>query len=107
MRHGDIFWVVFDPAQGGEIRKARPAIVVSNDIANRMLNRVQVVPLTTSVGRLFPSETVVQVNGVAHKAMADQIRTVAKERLRDFVGILSAADMAGVDLAIRRRLGLR
>lgn len=82
------------------------AIVISNDVANCVLNRVQVVPLPSDSGRLYPSEAMVYVNGVPHKAMADQIRTVSKERLREYVGAVSAEDLAGVELAIRRQLGL-
>jgi mRNA interferase MazF len=106
MRRGEVYWVDFEPARGGEIKKRRPALIVSNDVSNRTLNRLQVVPLTTNVTRVYVSEAQVLVEGVPHKAMADQLRTVAKERLGDYVGLISRSDMRLVEQAIRRQLGL-
>ncbi len=106
MKRGEVWWVEFAPAVGGEIRKGRPAAVVSNDAANKHLNRVQVVPLTSNVGRVYPSEAVVTVRGKKHKAMADQLATVSKDRLGNRVGRLSAADLKGVERAIRVQLAL-
>jgi mRNA interferase MazF len=106
VRRGAVYWVDFEPARGGEIRKRRPAVIVSNDAAIRAQNRVQVVPLTSNVTRVFRWEALVQLNGVAHKALADQIRTAAKERLAEEIGVLSSADLMAVERAIRVQLGL-
>jgi mRNA interferase MazF len=105
-RLGEVWWVAFDPAIGGDICKTRPAIVVGNDIANRELNRVQVVPLTSSVARLYSSEAYVRIGGEQRKAMADQLSTVGEHRLREPLGRLEAGDMAAVERVICVQLGL-
>lgn len=106
-RRGEVWWVSFDPSLGGEIQKTRPAVVVSNNAANAVLNRVIVVPLTSQTAKLYPGEAFVELNGEKRKAMADQIMTASKQRLRSRVGQLSNADMASVEGAILLQLGIR
>lgn len=106
MKRGEVWWVDFDPSIGGEIQKRRPAIIVSNDFVNRHLNRVQVVPLTSQRGRLYPSEAYVTVNGRQHKAMADQLQTASKTRFGKMIGRISSADLKNVEQAIKVQLAL-
>lgn len=106
MRRGEVWWVDFDPAVGGEIRKRRPAVIVSNDSANRFLNRVQVVPLSSSTAKLYPSEARVRIGDAESKAMADQLTTADKSRLSERLGMLSATDLRAVEAVIRVQLAL-
>jgi mRNA interferase MazF len=106
MNRGDVWWVNFEPSIGGEIRKKRPAIIVSNNAANKFLNRVQVIPITSNTDRLFPSEAYVTVAGKKGKAMADQLATVSKQRLSKRIDSISDDEMNMVVEAIKTQLDL-
>ena len=106
MKRGEVWWVNFDPSVGGEITKQRPAVIVSNDAANKHLNRVQVVPLTSRTAKLYPSEALVTFAGKQGTAMADQLTTVSKQRLVNQGGELSSTEMRQVERAIKTQLGL-
>lgn len=106
MRRGEVWWTALDPVRGGEIDKTRPTVIVSNDRANLSRNRVQVVPLTSNLARVFPWEARVEIRGRASKALADQIRTVTKERLSKKVGELSPSELREVERAILVQLDL-
>src|SRR5260363_8260 len=95
MQRSEVWWVEFDPA-----------VIVSNNAANRNLARVVVVPLTSNTGRQYPGETVVTVGGQSSKAMADQIMAADKARLKNQIGTLSKADMLAVEDAIKVHLAL-
>lgn len=106
-KRGDVWWVAFDQAVGGEIQKTRPAVIISNDSANSALNRVVVIPITSNVARLYPGEAVVTVNQEKRKAMADQIMAVSKLRLSNRLGRMSNQDMTGIEDAVLLHLAIK
>ncbi len=99
--------MAFDPSLGGEIQKTRPAMIVSNNAANAVLNRLIVVPLSSKTAKVYPGEALVTLNGEPRKAMADQLTTASKKRIRSKLGELSFSDVAGVEAAILLQLGIR
>jgi mRNA interferase MazF len=105
-RCGDVYWVALDPTVGTEIRKTRPAVVVSNDSCNRHGARVVVVPLTSNVDASYPGEAIVHVGRVPSRALGDQLRSIDKARLHRRVGSLSRSDLRAVETALQITLGL-
>lgn len=105
-RRGDVYWVALDPTLGTEIRKTRPAIVVSNDSCNAHGSRVVVIPVTSNVGSLFPGEALVRVKGKPARALGDQMRSLDKSRLRQRIGRLNREELRQVDIALQITLGL-
>ena len=106
MQRSEIWWVNFDPSIGGEIKKKRPAVIISNNASNKFLNRVQIVPLSGKTQRLYPSEAAVVFEGKESKAMADQLATVSKARLFRRAGVLSPEDMHKVEEAVKIQLAM-
>jgi len=115
MRRGEIRWVDLEPVRGAEADKRRPAVIVSNDGANSAAGRlgrgvVTVVPLTTNVARIHPFQVALG-SGTAglrsdSKAQAEQVRSVAVERIGALVGVLSSDEIAALDEALRLHLAL-
>lgn len=85
IKRGEIYWVNLDPTVGSEIRKTRPALVVSNDQNNQFAETVTVLPITSQVTKLYPFEVLLkkEISGLKDdgKLKANQIRTVDKSRL--------------------------
>ena len=105
-RRGDVYWVALDPVIGTEIRKTRPAVVVSNDSCNRYGTRVVVLPLTRNVDSLFPGEALITVKGKQGRALGDQIRSIDKSRLKARLGTVTRAEMVRIEEALAVTLGL-
>lgn len=106
-KRGEVFWVSFDPSVGGEVQKTRPAIVISNDAANTVLNRLIVVPLSSRTDRLYPGEVIVQLGQQKSKAMSDQLTTISKLRLGKRIAALTGREMTLLEEAVLLQLGIR
>ena len=105
-KRGEVWWVNFNPAVGNEIQKTRPAVIVSNNHANKILNRFQVIPLTSQIKKVYPSECLVVVKSQVCKAMADQIRTISPVRLGKKIISLSDTDVILVNRILVTQLCL-
>ena len=106
MKRGELWWVDFEPALGSEVRKTRPAVIVSNDASNGAMSRVQVIPVTSNTSKLYVFESRIEVKGAQGKAMADQIMTADKQRLKKRIGKVSPSEMLGIERAIKIQLGI-
>jgi mRNA interferase MazF len=115
MLRGEIWQVDFDPARGSEANKQRPAVIVSNNRANAAAARlgrgvVTVVPVTSNIANLYPFQVLLAAatTGLAvdSKAQAEQIRSVATQRLRRRIGQVSPDELAQLDQAMRLHLEL-
>ena len=115
MRRGDVVWVDLEPVRGSEANKRRPAVVVSNDGANRMaqgLGRgvVTVVPVTGATGRIYPFQVLLPAKSCGlpkpSKAQAEQIRSVAVQRIGKVAGRVPGELLDELDSAIRLHLSL-
>lgn len=110
IKRGTIYWVDFNPVQGSEIGKIRPAIVVSNNINNQYNSTVTVVPISSTTSKIYPTEVFLS-KGEANlqndsKAKADQIRTIDKRRLGNEIGKLPNSKIEELEVAILIHLNI-
>ncbi|MEA2693407.1 MAG: mRNA interferase MazF [Acidobacteriota bacterium] len=108
MQRGDVFLVNLDPVVGSEVGKTRPAVILQNDLANRSSPTVTVIPISSSVERLFPFQVRLLAGEggleTESKALCEQVRTLAKERLVRRLGRLSPERLTEIRAALDRHL---
>jgi len=105
-RRGEIWWVRLDPAQGSEIRKTRPCVVLTANPLNERRRTVVVIPLTTSPQASPPILVRVQCGGKPAIAVVDQVRAVSKERLEARIGLLTADELSTIEESLLEVLDL-
>ncbi len=115
MRRGEIRWVDLDPTRGADSDERRPGVIVSNDGANTTAGRlgrgvVTIVPVTTNVEGIYPFQVLLTAEATGllrdSKAQAEQVRSIAVERVGERLGTVTGADLAALDEALRLHLAL-
>jgi mRNA interferase MazF len=106
IKRGDIWWVSLDPVQGSEIKKTRPCVVLTHDSLNRLRRTVVVIPLSTAAKPHPPITVPVTCQDKSAVAVVDQIRAVAKHRLKSKLGPLATEELDEVCQAVSTILEL-
>lgn len=111
MQKGEVFWADLNPTLGSEINKTRPVVIVSNNINNHYSETVTILPITSSTAKIYPFEVFVPAGMVSlkndSKIKANQIRTIDKQRIKQFLGTLPLATINAIDKAIAVHLNLK
>ncbi len=104
IKRGDIYWADLNPTIGSEISKKRPVLVVSNDKNNQFAAIVTILPITSSIGKIYPFEVFLKASEGNlkndSKVKANQIRTIDKQRLESKIGQLSPTKVKEIEQAI-------
>ncbi len=110
MRRGEIYLIDFEPSVGAEIRKKRPALIISCDEANKHLKTIMVIPFSSKTERVYPFEVLVEKEDSGLEANSQlkipQMRAVDKARLKKYIGTISNDILARVEKAIKLHLAM-
>ena len=105
-RRGELWWVALDPVVGSEIRKTRPCLILSTDVVNEHRRTVVVAPLSSGPSAHPPITVAMRCEGREVVAVVDQVRAIAKRRLRARIGHATDAEIAAVGNALKEVLEL-
>jgi mRNA interferase MazF len=105
-KRGEVWWVALDPTEGSEIRKTRPCLILTSDVLNRLRATVVVVPYSTAAGAHPPITVPVTCQGKPAVAVVDQVRAIAKHRLKEKIETAVVDDVSSVTVALARILEL-
>lgn len=100
MKQFDIYTVELDPAKGAEMKKPRPAVIISPDALNRNLRTVMIAPLTHTI-KGYPSRVTSIFNGQRGEIALDQARAVDKSRMKKKLGVLDPATSFQIKIVLQ------
>jgi mRNA interferase MazF len=100
-KRGEIYWVELDPVRGGESKKTRPGLVVSNDIGNEVSSVIMIAPITSKVRKAYPFEVITSISGKPAKIMLNQCRALDKSRIGNLIEDVDVKTMEAVVEAIK------
>jgi len=111
MNRGEIFYANLGPTVGSEIKKKRPVVIVSRDANNHKASTVTILPITLNIAEVHPFEVLLTSENCGLnkmcKAQAQQIRTIAKERIKGKkIGAVDEETIQQIDAAIRLHLNI-
>ena len=106
MKRGEIYYIYHRNTIGSEIAKARPGVIVSNDILNATSDVVEVVYLTTQPKKEMPCHAQINATGIASTVLCEQIDRVSVQLVGDYCGTCTEEEMRAIDEALLRSLGL-
>lgn len=110
MMRGDVYLVDFEPSIGAEIKKVRPALIISCNEANRHLKTVMVIPFTSNISNIYPFEVLITKNESGldqdSKLKIPQMRAIDRSRLKKFIGALPEEKLNLVEKAIKLHLAM-
>lgn len=107
VHRGNIFWVDFNFSTGSEQAGFRPCVIVSNEIANKHSPTVTAVPLTTRQKKPLPTHAIIHATGYTSTALCEQVLSVSKERLQNYIGSCTEQEMRDIDDCLLAQLGLQ
>ena len=110
MKRGEVYWANFDPTIGAEIRKTRPCVIISNELANQFSPLVTVLPITSQkLDKIYKHEVLISNDAKLKnsKIKINQIRTFDKQRIGKLITKISSSVLEQVDESIMLHLGLK
>jgi len=107
-KRGEVYWVRLDPAQGAEIKKTRPAVIVSNDEQNAKSKVIIVAPISTKIKKIYPTFQVpIYLEGKLRKVRCEQIRAIGKHRIKgEKIAVLTEAEIININSTLKEVLFL-